>query len=82
MKDHIQELTCTAIFLVHLVYLTAKYVAVIGYQNRSPDALFNSPPWFYKVSESTLSDIELQSCGDKALGDENIALELVKIFVQ
>lgn len=44
---------------------------------------FNNPPWFCKeLSDLTLSDIEIRSCGDQSLGDENIALELIEMFVQ
>ena len=44
---------------------------------------FNNPPWFCKeLSELTLADIELRSCGDQHLGDENVALELVELYVQ
>ncbi len=42
---------------------------------------FNNPPWFYKeLAEPTTDDIEMQVCRNG--GDENIAIEMVNIYVQ
>ena len=43
---------------------------------------FNNPPWFCKrLPQPTLDNIEVRFCGDQSLGDENIAIELVEIYV-
>ncbi len=42
---------------------------------------FNNPPWFYKeLPESTTDDIEMQVCRDG--NDENIAIEMVDIYIR
>ncbi len=42
---------------------------------------FNNPPWFYKeLPETTTDDIEMQVCRDGS--DENIAIEMVDIYVR
>ena len=42
---------------------------------------FNNPPWFYKeLPEPTTDDIEMRVCKDG--GDENIAIEMVDIYVR
>ena len=44
---------------------------------------FNSPPWFCRdLPESTTDDIELRLCKDQSNGDENIAVEVISIFIQ
>ena len=44
---------------------------------------FNNPPWFCKeLPEVSTDDIELRNCGDQHLGDEDIAIELVELYVQ
>ena len=44
---------------------------------------FNNPPWFCKqLQETTVESIEMRVCGDQTLGDENVALELVELYVQ
>ena len=44
---------------------------------------FNSPPWFCKdLPESTTDDIELRVCHNAYDTEENIAVEVINIFVQ
>ena len=44
---------------------------------------FNSPPWFYKqLPQSTSDDIEMRVCRDQGEIDEDIAIQIVDIFVQ
>ena len=43
---------------------------------------FNNPPWFYKqLPQPTTDDIEMRVCISGG-GDENIAIEIVEIFIQ
>ena len=43
---------------------------------------FNDPLWFCKeLSTLTFADIELRICGDQALGDENLTLELIELAI-
>ncbi len=42
---------------------------------------FNNPPWFYKeLTEPTKDDIKMRVCRNG--GDENIAIEMVNIYVR
>jgi hypothetical protein len=44
---------------------------------------FNNPPWFSKqLPQPTADDIEMRVCRDQDYSDENIAIEIVEIFVQ
>ena len=44
---------------------------------------FNNPPWFYKqLPQPTTDSIEMRACRDQSIGDEDIAIELVEIYVQ
>lgn len=44
---------------------------------------FNTPPWFYKqLSEPIIDDIEMRVCRNEAAQDEDIAIEMVEIYVQ
>ena len=44
---------------------------------------FNSPPWFCKtLSHHTTDDIELRICTNHDLSDEDVAFELVDVYVQ
>ena len=44
---------------------------------------FNSPPWFCKdLPEPTTDDIEMRLCKTGGDSDENIGLEVVRIYVQ
>ena len=43
---------------------------------------FNTPPWFHKqLPASTTDDIEMRVCRDEANDNEDIALQIVEIFV-
>ena len=44
---------------------------------------FNSPPWFYKkLPQTTTDDIEMRVCRDQERDDEDIAVEIVELYVQ
>ena len=44
---------------------------------------FNSPPWFYKqLQQSTTNDIEMRLCRDESAIFEDIAIDIVEIYVQ
>ena len=44
---------------------------------------FNTPPWFYKqLPQPTTDDIEMRVCGDLPDIDEDIAIEIVEVYVQ
>ena len=44
---------------------------------------FNNPPWFYKeLPQSTTDDIEMRVCKDQDAINEDIAVELISIYVQ
>ena len=44
---------------------------------------FNSPPWFYKqLPQTTTDDIEMRVCRDQSRANEDIAIEIVELYVQ
>ena len=44
---------------------------------------FNTPPWFYKqLPQPTTDDIEMRVCRDEGASNEDIAIEMVEIYVQ
>jgi hypothetical protein len=44
---------------------------------------FNNPPWFYKqLPQPTADDIEMRVCTDEARSTEDIAIEIIEIYVQ
>ena len=44
---------------------------------------FNDPPWFYKqLPQPTTEDIEMRVCRDEVSSNEDIAIEMVEIYVQ
>ena len=44
---------------------------------------FNTPPWFYKqLPDTTTDDIEMRVCRDEGNDNEDIAIEVVEIYVQ
>ena len=44
---------------------------------------FNNPPWFYKeLPQSTTDDIEMRVCKDQDAINEDIAVEMISIYVQ
>ena len=43
----------------------------------------NTPPWFYKQLEPSTTDaIEMRVCRDESDDNEDIAIEIVEIYVQ
>ena len=55
----------------------------VGCGRKSSCCSFNSPPWFYKdLSEDTTDDIEMRVCRDEDSSNEDIAIEMVEIYVQ
>ena len=44
---------------------------------------FNTPPWFYKqLPQPTTDDIEMRVCRDEDASNEDIAIEMVEIYIQ
>ena len=44
---------------------------------------FNDPPWFYKqLPQHTTDDIDMRVCRDQVASNEDIALEMVDVFIQ
>ena len=44
---------------------------------------FNNPPWFCKdLPQPTTDDIELRLCSNQDIGNEDVGLELVEMYVQ
>ena len=44
---------------------------------------FNNPPWFYKqLPQPTTDDIEMRACRDEDASNEDIAIEMVEIYIQ
>ncbi len=44
---------------------------------------FNTPPWFYKqLPQPTIDDIEMRVCRDEGINNEDVAIEVVEIFIQ
>ena len=50
---------------------------------QSKSVLINTPPWFYKrLPQATTDDIEMRLCKDDVISNEDIAIEIVDIYVQ
>jgi hypothetical protein len=44
---------------------------------------FNAPPWFYKqLPQPTTDDIEMRVCTDEERSTEDVAIEVIDIYVQ
>jgi hypothetical protein len=44
---------------------------------------FNTPPWFYKeLPQPTTDDIEMRVCADEERSAEDIAIEIINIYIQ
>ena len=44
---------------------------------------FNNPPWFHKqLPQPTTDDIEMRVCINQLVNDENVAIEIIEIYVQ
>ena len=54
-----------------------------GCEPNSMCCSFNHPPWFYKqLPQATTDDIEMRVCLDDSKLNEDIAIEIVEIYVQ
>ena len=44
---------------------------------------FNNPPWFYKqLPQHTTDDIEMRVCTNQGIGDEDLVVEMVDIYIR
>ena len=44
---------------------------------------FNNPPWFYKeLPQPTTDDIEMRVCRNQPANDEDIAIDIIEVYVQ
>ncbi len=44
---------------------------------------FNNPPWFYrKLPQATTDDVEMRVCRSGDASGEDIAIEIIDIYVQ
>ena len=49
----------------------------------NPCCSFNNPPWFYKqLPQPTTDNIEMRVCKDENASNEDVAIEIVEIYVQ
>jgi hypothetical protein len=54
-----------------------------GAGNTMSCCTFNTPPWFYKeLPQPTTDDIEMRVCTDEEKSAEDIAIEIIDIYVQ
>jgi hypothetical protein len=54
-----------------------------GCSPQSTCCTFNTPPWFYKqLPQPTTDDIEMRVCTDEPRNTEDIAIEIINIYVQ
>ena len=54
-----------------------------GCIDTNPCCSFNNPPWFYKqLPQPTTDDIEMRVCRDEDASNEDVAIEIVEIYVQ
>ena len=54
-----------------------------GCTSNSTCCQFNNPPWFTKsLPTATTDDIELRICADQVHGQEDVAIELIELYVQ
>ena len=54
-----------------------------GCQSLNTCCSFNNPPWFYKqLPQPTTDDIEMRACRDEDASNEDIAIEMVEIYIQ
>ena len=53
-----------------------------GYHPQNACCCFNNPPWFYnQLPQVTTDDIEMRACHDQGRDNEDIAIEIVEIYV-
>ena len=49
----------------------------------NPCCSFNNPPWFYKqLPQHTTDNIEMRVCKDEDASNEDVAIEIVEIYIQ
>ena len=54
-----------------------------GCISSNPCCSFNNPPWFYKqLPQPTTDNIEMRVCKDEDASNEDVAIEIVEIYVQ
>ena len=54
-----------------------------GCEGQNNCCSFNTPPWFYKqLPQPTTDDIEMRVCRDEVADNEDIAIEMIEIYVQ
>ena len=54
-----------------------------GCTDTNPCCSFNNPPWFYKqLPQPTTDNIEMRVCKDENVSNEDVAIEIVEIYVQ
>ena len=54
-----------------------------GCTNTNPCCSFNNPPWFYKqLPQPTTDNIEMRVCKDEDASNEDVAIEIVEIYIQ
>jgi hypothetical protein len=54
-----------------------------GCGSQSACCTFNTPPWFYKqLPQPTTDDIEMRVCTDEPRNTEDIAIEIIDIYIQ
>jgi hypothetical protein len=54
-----------------------------GAGNTMSCCTFNTPPWFYKeLPQPTTDDIEMRVCTDEERSAEDIAIEIIDIYIQ
>ena len=67
----------------HILYSANPLWGGAGCGRKSSCCSFNSPPWFYEdLSEDTTDNIEMRVCRDENSSNEDIAIEMVEIYVQ
>ena len=55
----------------------------VGCTDTNPCCSFNNPPWFYKqLPQPTTDNIEMRVCKDEDASNEDVAIEIVEIYVQ
>ena len=55
----------------------------VGCMHENICCSFNSPPWFYKqLAQPTTDDIEVRVCRDEVRSNEDVAIEMIELFVQ
>ena len=54
-----------------------------GCTDTNPCCSFNNPPWFYKqLPQPTTDNIEMRVCKDEDPTNEDVAIEIVEIYIQ